>query len=424
MKDNLIKAEKFLSKHGLSTEFYDFDKCTDDFLAEMEKGLSSSSSLPMIPTYIESSGELPLDKSVLVLDAGGTNFRAALVKFDSGKNAVISDFKKRSMPGIERELSKSEFFGEIADFILDLAPKAAKIGFCFSYAMEKTPERDGRLLKFSKEIKAPEVEGCLVGRGVLEALAERGVTNIEKIILLNDTVATMLAGKSAAGSENYDSFIGLIVGTGINACYQEKNSNILKIPGLPQAEKQIINMESGSYHEAPSTDIDAAFRATTVDPAIYHYEKMISGAYLGPLCSFTLKTAAAEGVFEAEIKNMDGADLSRFMDGDDSAAIEAGSADSSAAEASRLVCNLIIERAALLTAVKLTAVAVKSESGLSPEHPVCICPDGSTFWMLSGFRGRVEKYLKAEFSKRGLHYVIKKVDNAPVIGAAVAGLTN
>ena len=44
-----------------------------------------------------------IEKKVIVMDAGGTNFRVAAVHFDKDKNAQIEDFKLHEMPGIEKE---------------------------------------------------------------------------------------------------------------------------------------------------------------------------------------------------------------------------------------------------------------------------------------------------------------------------------
>ena len=75
---------------------------------------------------------------------------------------------------------------------------------------------------FSKEIRAPEVEGTLVGAGLAEALERAGVRGKRTTVLLNDTTATLLAGRSAAeDTRQYDGYVGYILGTGTNAAYLE-----------------------------------------------------------------------------------------------------------------------------------------------------------------------------------------------------------
>ena len=116
----------------------------------------------------------------------------------------------------------------MSGYLRPLADKSDRIGFCFSYPTEIFPDKDGRLLQFCKEVQAPEVIGQIIGKSLLEALG----TPDKKIVLLNDTVATLLSGKSASFGRTYDSFMGYILGTGTNTCYIEANRNILKNPEL------------------------------------------------------------------------------------------------------------------------------------------------------------------------------------------------
>lgn len=434
MKDKESPLSVFLNKHQLNIANLNFAEDCEKFMDEMETGLSGKSSLEMVPTFIEEASGIPEGKPVLVLDAGGTNFRAAIVTFTEDYKPEIKKFRKTAMPGIEKELSKTDFYNAIVDFIEELAPLADRIGFCFSYAMEKTPEKDGVLIKFSKEVKAPEVQGSLVGKEVLNVLRCRGIDNIKKIVMLNDTVATLLAGKASGGVERFDDYIGLIIGTGLNASYNELNSNITKLPDLPENGSQIINMETGSYSHAPFGDIDKEFRDSTVSPSSYHFEKMISGAYQGPLCLKAMETAAEEGffsyAFRSAIRAAEGtkdafttADLSGLFSNQRLPGRFREAANGDDTEAVLSICGAVLERAAYLSAVKLAAIILKTGKGRTAEKPICICADGSTFWKLTGFKGKIEHYL-SEYLGNKAYFRFIGIDNAPVIGAAVAGLTN
>ena len=187
------KAEIFLGAHKLRASDIDMDNLVELFHSEMLKGLKGEkSSLRMIPTYIEAENEFLKDTPVVAIDAGGTNFRAALVKFTSQGKLETDQVVSGSMPGLDREVSKKEFFDVMAGHIRQMAEKAERIGFCFSYPTEIFPDKDGRLLQFCKEVQAPEVIGQIIGKSLLEALGSPE----KKIVLLNDTVATLLAGKS------------------------------------------------------------------------------------------------------------------------------------------------------------------------------------------------------------------------------------
>jgi hexokinase len=60
-----------------------------------------------------------------------------------------------------------------------------------------------------------------------------------------------------------------------------------------------INVESGNFARAPRSRFDDIFDATTKDPGVSLFEKMISGAYLGGLGLTILREAAAAGLFSA-----------------------------------------------------------------------------------------------------------------------------
>ena len=62
----------FFKKHGMSPELIDPAVYAKKMLQDMERGLKGEkSSMPMIPTYIKSDGQVELGQSVIVIDAGG-----------------------------------------------------------------------------------------------------------------------------------------------------------------------------------------------------------------------------------------------------------------------------------------------------------------------------------------------------------------
>ena len=194
--DDRSEVRRFLDRHGMLA--IRFDGLVADLLAEMEAGLAGrASSLAMIPTWLAPVERIPSGDPVLAIDAGGTNFRAALVSFGPDGPAV-EGFRSATMPGIAGEIGRDAFFDALAAPVADLAARTGRIGFCFSYPVEILPDLEGRLVHFTKEIRAPEVEGTLVGAGLAEALERAGVRGRRTTVLLNDTTATLLAGRSAA----------------------------------------------------------------------------------------------------------------------------------------------------------------------------------------------------------------------------------
>ena len=395
----------------------------------MKKGLDGEeSSLAMIATYTEAGNDIPDGESVIVMDAGGTNFRTCLVTFNDGV-AEISDFQKVGMPGAKKEVSKKEFFSILADNIQRFMGKSKKIGFCFSYAAEITPDHDGIPLMFSKEIKAPEVIGKRLGKELLAELAGRGYdTEGMTVSIVNDTVATLLAAK-AAYKGDASTYIGFILGTGTNTAYVERNSNIKKL-SLSEGS-QIINVESGCL-KLELSEIDEEFMKTTKDSNSYHLEKKISGAYLGPFALFVLKKAAEEGVFSSQsveklsgMNDLETKDVGGFLReaGDFSNPLSFFSANKEDAKNAYIIMRSIVERSGKLTALNLTAAVIASGEGDDPRRPVVINADGTTFYKTCFLEDYVKEYLdQILWKKEGKVCQIVSIDNSPTIGAAIAGL--
>ena len=437
MSDIQEKTTKFLSSHGMYHGDISVDQVCESFLNQMEAGLASKdSSLAMIPTYIETDRELPANEPVIVMDAGGTNFRAAAVSFDGHGKFEIKKLRKKAMPGVDEEVSQNEFFDVLTGYIEDIARESEKIGFCFSYPCEITPDKDGRLTHFSKEIKAPQVVGQMIGEHLKAAIERAGLDGNKHVVILNDTVTTLLAGMAGFEDKNYDSYVGFILGTGTNTCYIEQNSNIIKAHGLDKDKSMIINVESGGFDKAPRGRIDQQFDASTNNPGVHTFEKMISGAYLGPLCLEVINKAVEEELFSSVtaeklkgIKKLDTKQLSDYLTEPPApfhplgeVLLEASNYDKAITEA---LVKAIVERAAKLTAINLAAAVLKSGKGKNADKPVCIVAEGTTFYKLPGLREKADEYLqKFLVEQKGRYYEIVYVENATLIGAAIAGLTN
>ncbi|MGI6684694.1 MAG: hexokinase family protein [Bacillota bacterium] len=428
-------VKSFFRKYRMDFEDIDFTQQYRVFLEEMEEGLKGKdSSLAMIPTYIEPVDNILLNEPVIALDAGGTNLRAAIIYFNQYRQPIIKDFHKYPMPGTTGELSRDGFFQALADCVEPLINQSSRIGFCFSYPTDMMPNRDGRLIRFTKEIKAGAVAGELIGENLLKALKERGYSEKKKIVVLNDTTAALLAGQGTKGNRSYDSFLGFILGTGTNACYIENNANIEKLSDLDPRKSMIINVEWGSFNKHSRGDMDLELDQSLLDPGFYVFEKMVSGAYIGKLVLTVLKKAGEESLFSfgfqhalVKIQDLETKDVDDFLHYPPSrenplaTCLAAGNSKDSILL--YWIIETILERAAILTAINLSALIKKTGKGFNPCQPVCITVEGTTFFTLKGLREKIEYYLKKFlWDQMGLYYEFVRVDHASLIGAAIAGL--
>ncbi len=427
-----MDVNDWLKTQMISAEAYDADALIDRFLDEMEMGLNGEgSSLAMIPAYVGIEGAVESGRSVAVIDAGGTNLRICIACFNDEGRVEFSNFSKQPMPGRDRERSASEFYAVLAAALEPLKDEFEHIGFCFSYPAVILPDFDARLLHWTKEVKIPELVGTHIGTGLLAALEARGVSG-KRIVILNDTVATLLAGLAEGQAFNASSYIGLILGTGTNTAYVERNENIGKLGGHLATGSQIINVESGGFSAIKRGSIDLQLDERSENSGGYIFEKAVSGAYMGPLALALFQALIPEGVFS----DAGGAALSIMKDlstihidnltagiSRDTGVLGSEAFSDSDHETMKTVFTAVVDRAALLTALSITATVVKSETGHDAQRPVCVTIDGSTYYKTHRLADQVQAHLKVLLAERGLHIRCIQIANAPVTGAAIAGLT-
>ncbi|MDR1950012.1 MAG: hexokinase [Spirochaetaceae bacterium] len=440
---------EFARQYGFHYDICDPAVLVRDVLNEMERGLrGQNSDLPMIPAYISPVTRVPPGKQVIALDAGGTNLRAALVSFDGEGKPRAEGTRKAPMPGTRGRVSAEAFFDEIAELaapLIEAAKDIEGIGFCFSYPMEITEDSDGVLLSFSKEVEAPEVIGKRIGAGLREALARRKLRAPERIVLLNDTVATLLSGlveiKDDGGrGEGEDRYgvvggpvIGFILGTGFNTAYPEKR--IPKIGFDSPEAPQIVVCETGNFHPRFLGFLDREYDATTKNPGTYTQEKASAGAYLGPLTLFILKQAIRDGLLRFK-KSDELLALTTLQTKDLNASMRSplaaegffgrffGLDERDALASAVYLTSIITKRAGLLSAAVVAAMVERMDAGYDPFVPVRIAVEGTTYVLYKGMREALESHLYTMLNAvKPRSYTVSPVEQASLFGAAVAALS-
>lgn len=402
-------VEKFINGLGLHAGQYDTETLKQSFFLEMDKGLAGEdSSLAMLRAYLAIAGDMQKNRKVIFIDAGGTNLRVGTAQIDGKGSLQRGNLKKSGMIGLSGQISKQEFFEQLADRVMPVIHESDSIGFCFSYPCEIQPNHDGKLLQWTKGVDAPGVEGCLMGEELNRVLEARGVRR-KKIVLLNDTVATMLAGVSEGAARGAGGYVGFILGTGTNTAYLENGD--------------VINVESGGFNQLPMTEIDRELDAATNNPGKQIFEKMISGTYLGPLTLVALKKAPLSESGKQVLAEMDSLSLIHIdnfaaQNGRDTGSLDDARFSAEDAETIRAVFGAVVARSAHLSAVNLAAAAIRNRAS-----PVCINLDGSTFFKTYKLREQAEAELAQLLEQAGVDFFCVHVDDAPVVGAAIAALS-
>ncbi|MDR1352530.1 MAG: hexokinase [Treponema sp.] len=447
----------FARSYGFHYDICDPRTLVRDVLTDMERGLRGQSSpLPMIPSYLTPAAEVPLGKTVIALDAGGTNFRAARVCFREPGKPEAAGMRKAPMPGTGGRVGAEEFFNQIADLAEPLIRESEGgvegIGFCFSYPMTMREDGDGIPTSFSKEVDAAEVIGRPIGQGLREALKRRGVAVPERIVLLNDTVATLLSGlgqipadggdnsggpAGRRGTKKYETpggpVVGFILGTGFNTAYPERD--IPKIGFHSAGAPQIVVCETGNCALRYLGVLDREFDATTKHPGSYTMEKTTAGAYLGPLTFYILKQAIADGVltFKRAAEFAAGPvlqtrDLNEFMYAPLTREGPVGSLfggdELDAVRSFVYLASIVTRRGAMFSAAVVAAAVERMDAGYDPFAPVRIAVEGTTYMIYKGMREALESNLYIMLNReKPRSCVIAPVEQASLFGAAVAALS-
>ncbi len=428
---DLVKT--FLARHGFSSSV-DTEAILASFLEEMHNGLvGKASSLAMLPAYVGLPKTLKQAHPVWVMDAGGTNLRVATVSFNDN-SPLIEDFQSSAMPGTQQYLEAKDFYKSLASKLNQLTSKSNELGICFSYPAQILPNHDGKVLRLTKELHVKNVEGSLVAHSIGQALKEMSGKVANNSIVLNDTVADLLAGIALDRQNKYRSYVGFILGTGTNCAYMESSAAIkaVKLDGEHSVGPVMaVNIESGNFNRLAMSAFDLRLDQSSRAPGRQILEKMISGAYLGRLVFEILLQAGSEQVISdaayqmlKQLGAIETKSLNVLLDPELDALALFPAFDAKDLAIAAGVAGAVLDRASALTAINIAAATISAaKSSSHDERPICIAADGSTFFKAYSFKERVQTHLHLILDSRGIQWQIVQLEDGPLLGAAVAALS-
>ncbi|KAK9881965.1 hypothetical protein WA026_018157 [Henosepilachna vigintioctopunctata] len=263
-------------------------------MTDIRKGLARAthptSIVKCYPTYIQ---DLPTGRETgkyLALDLGGTNFRVLVIELE--KNHFEMTSRTFVIPQDKMVGSGKDLFDHVAAclhvFIKEqkLEQECLPLGFTYSFPLVQEALNKGIIERWTKGFKCDDVLGRDVVQLLQDSLVRRGIQKNVKIqAVINDTAGTLM---SCAWKSPYCR-IGLIVGTGTNACYVEKLTNAEMFNGPNKGSGVVlINCEWGAFGDDGTlnfirTPEDIQIDETSINPGKQIHEKMISGMYMGEL---------------------------------------------------------------------------------------------------------------------------------------------
>ncbi|XP_052772317.1 hexokinase type 2-like isoform X2 [Mya arenaria] len=302
MEDKLI--ENIVRPFILSDDDYHkiMDKMLDNFNKGLGKETHPKARVKMFQTYVKHVPDGTEKGDFLALDLGGTNFRVLLVSLD-GKE-VKMESKIFLIPQNIMLGSGTQLFDHIAECIFkfmkdhNLIDKVLPLGFTFSFPCRQAGLDKAILTSWTKGFKCEGVEGNDIVQLLHEAIERRGDIKVNCMAVINDTVGALM---SCAHSDNLCA-IGLILGTGTNACYIERLENVGLWDGdWDEPQQVIINTEWGAFGDDGAlnfimTEYDQKVDKRSINPGKQVYEKMISGMYMGEIVRLVLVKLVKHGL--------------------------------------------------------------------------------------------------------------------------------
>ncbi|OXB53701.1 hypothetical protein ASZ78_003274 [Callipepla squamata] len=454
--ESALRVEQILSEFRLKEE--DLRKVMHRMQKEMDRGLKlethEEASVKMLPTYVRSTPEGSEVGDFLSLDLGGTNFRVMLVKVGEGEEGQWKVKTKHQMYSIPEDAmtgTAEMLFDYISECISDfldkhqMKHKKLPLGFTFSFPVRHEDIDKGILLNWTKGFKASGAEGNNVVGLLRDAIKRRGVRHspgpsivtvcvpthpicrhhpvptvttrfpiphppslcaspsmcpleqdfeMDVVAMVNDTVATMIS----CYYEDHRCEVGMIVGTGCNACYMEEMHNVELVEG--DEGRMCVNTEWGAFGASGELDeflleYDRVVDETSLNPGQQLYEKIIGGKYMGEIVRLVLLRLVDENLLfsgqACEKLKTRGAFETRFV-----SQVESDSGDrkqiyniltafgllpsGSDCDIVRMVCESVSTRAAQMCSAGLAGVINRMRESRSQETlKITVGVDGSVY---------------------------------------------
>ena len=403
-------------------------------LHEFHKGLAwethCNAAVKMFPTYVTDVPNGTEKGKFLALDLGGTNFRVLLITLDGDDFQMENDafsIPEKIMLGTGEML-----FDHIAECLANFMEKhkvkdlCLPLGFTFSFPCRQEGLARARLTNWTKGFKCSGVEDHDVGQLLQEAVERRGDIDVNVVAIINDTTGTLMS----CAHKNRECRIGLIIGTGTNACfmdtvyvnegsYPKKTSYMAAVDDdvelwdgdRVEPRQVIVNTEWGAFGDDGClnflrTKFDKQVDEGSLNPSKQLFEKMISGMYMGEVVRRVLVFLTEKGLlfegrgsthlstpyaFKTKYISMIESDHKRVYDETRNVLnlLDLGHASDFDCENVKLVCARVSTRAAFLVSAAVATILNKIKR---PHTTVGV--DGSVYKCHPHFHDLMEKKIE------------------------------
>lgn len=335
------------------------DELVEDFTSELKKSLTNSDTSMLFSGTVTQNAFKKMESSrdfnskILAIDFGGTKLKFGIITMPDCKIQFRDEF---NLDSARVDLS---FFDNITnkicvglqDFLKDKIGACLKVSVTFSFPLNRSNEivTMGKGFFMSDEIKGISALR-IIGESFKRALKkhEEYLFNIEMGLIINDSVAVHLTGKFLHEGQE----VSLIVGTGINTCFEipfwqlpeNKRPNYTEYSATLKA---IINAEAG-FLGSGMINITPFDSPSDLD-CYMPLEFVTAGKWL-PLA--LQKILRHYNYFQPELTSIDGQLLVAIVEGNVKLNV-----DQACMKFVCEVCKMLLERGAFYLTVTLLAIS-------------------------------------------------------------------
>ncbi|KAH7153437.1 hexokinase [Dactylonectria macrodidyma] len=271
-----------------------------------------------MPSYVTTMPTGAEKGLFLAVDLGGTNCRVCSVNLHGDSTYTLVQSKHSIPRDLMVNSSHKPLFNFVAERVGEFLKKQhdevdreghLKLGFTFSFTYENESLSRGTMIQWDKGWDIPSALGRDPCEMLQTAIDDLGLS-VHVSALASDSVGTLMT-RSYTSTTKSSTLIGAIFGTGTNAAYVERMSNVTKLHARPEFRNHgpnsimIMNTEWGAFDEdmkvLPTTIYDDRLDEGSVNQKSQMLEKRISGLYLGELLRLVICQLLETGLLNLQL---------------------------------------------------------------------------------------------------------------------------
>jgi hexokinase len=281
----------FLHRNGLSPSAWDLETITRLNLAQLRIGLyGGGSSIPVHPTWLTPSGELPTGEPVAVALVDEREIRCALVTF-TGEGPTVEHGDCFPVPGGEYPAPLEDLLFGVAELLEPLLSRASGLVLALTFPLTRGEDGDRRILSLPSGLTLSGWEEVPLGTSLHRELESRGYGSLP-VLAVQTSAAVLLDGVSTQSGSRH---LGYLWDRRTGSSFAAPESTILKMK-TGKNTLTLLDTGSGGFTGVPMDTIDLTLDRDAPHPGLDLMDKMAGTELLGDLFRLAMLKAAEAGL--------------------------------------------------------------------------------------------------------------------------------